>query len=56
MRKQRKSIPKRLLCFALSAVLLLGILPMGVLAAPDSTAAAETVPMTLTAPRRTMRF
>lgn len=41
MRKQRKSIPKRLLCFALSAVLLLGILPVGVFAAPDSTAAAE---------------
>ena len=41
MREQRKSIPKRLLCFILSAVLLLGILPVGVLAAPVSTAAAE---------------
>lgn len=41
MRKQRKSIPKRLLCLALSAMLLFGILPVGVLAAPVSTAAAE---------------
>ena len=41
MRKQKKSIPKRLLSLTLSAMLLFGILPMGVLAAPDSTAAAE---------------
>ena len=41
MRKQRKSIPKRLLSLTLSAMLLFGILPVGVLAAPDSTAAAE---------------
>ena len=40
MKKQRKIIPKRLLCLALSA-LLLGILPVGVFAVPGSTAAAE---------------
>ena len=36
MRKQKKSIPKRLLSLTLSAMLLFGILPMGVLAAPDN--------------------
>ena len=41
MIKQKKSIPKRLLSLTLSAMLLFGILPMGVLAAPDSTPAAE---------------
>lgn len=44
MRKQRKSIPKRLLCLALSAVLLLCILPVGVFAkGVDSSGAAEYI-------------
>ena len=38
MRKQRRIVPKKLLCFALSAILFFGVLPVGALAAPDSTA------------------
>ena len=41
MKKERKRIPKRLLSFVLSIVLLFGLLPASVFAASDRTAPAE---------------
>ena len=41
MKKERKRIPKRLLSFVLSIVLLFGPLPASVFAASDRTAPAE---------------
>ena len=41
MKKERKRIPKRLLSFVLSVVLLSGLLPASVFAASDRTAPAE---------------
>ena len=41
MKKERKRIPKRLLSFVLSVVLLFGLLPASVFAASDRTAPAE---------------